>query len=262
MLAAIPSSGNLSVAWARSPARAPGAAYSWQMSVAALVLAAGRGERLGGPVPKAFVLLRGRTLLARSVETLVSSPAVDWVIPVVGGGDLDRFRKLNLSHGKLLEPVVGGDERQDSTRAGLAALPDAARWVAVHDAARCLVGADDVRRVVDAARTHGAALLAHPARDTIKRVSRGVVVESPPRRECWVAQTPQVFRVDLLREGLAKASTEGFVGTDDAQLVERLGVDVRVVEGDPRNIKITVPGDLAVAEAWLDGHEAQGGEAT
>lgn len=225
------------------------------MSVAALVLAAGRGERLGEPVPKAYVFLRGKTLLERSVEALVSVPAVEWVIPVVGGGDLDRFRKLNLSHAKLADPVVGGDERQDSTRAGLAALPGAARWVAVHDAARCLVVPDDVGRVVAEAQAHGAALLAHPARDTIKRVAGGVVVESPPRSECWVAQTPQVFRVELLREALDKAAAEGFVGTDDAQLVERLGATVRVVEGAARNIKITLPGDLVVAEAWLSEEE-------
>jgi 2-C-methyl-D-erythritol 4-phosphate cytidylyltransferase len=157
---------------------------------------------------------------------------------------------------KLADPVVGGAERQDSVRAGLAALPEDTTLVAVHDAARALVRPESVSRVVAEARESGAALLAVPARDTLKRVREGSVVDTPPREECWLAQTPQVFRVELLREGLAKADAEGFVGTDDAQLVERLGVAVRVVPGEPENLKITGPGDLAAAEAWLRQREA------
>jgi 2-C-methyl-D-erythritol 4-phosphate cytidylyltransferase len=136
-------------------------------------------------------------------------------------------------------------------RAGLAALPPDVEWVAVHDAARPLVRAADVTRVVAAARRHGAALLAVPVRDTLKRVSGGRVAETLPRAACWAAQTPQVFRVELLREALAKAEAEGFQGTDDAQLVERLGVPVEVVEGDPSNLKITWPEDVELAEALL-----------
>ena len=102
----------------------------------------------------------------------------------------------------------------------------------------------------------GAAILAVPCPDTLKRVRDGRVIETPLRSELWAAQTPQVFRVELLREALAKADAEGFVGTDDAQLVERLGVAVRVVPGEPENRKITGPDDLAAAEAWLRQTEA------
>jgi 2-C-methyl-D-erythritol 4-phosphate cytidylyltransferase len=124
--------------------------------------------------------------------------------------------------------------------------------VAVHDAARALVRPADVTRAVDAALRHGAALLAVPARDTIKRVREGVVVDTPPRDECWAAQTPQVFRVGLLREALEKADAEGRTGTDCAQLVEALGARVHVVTGDPDNWKITAPADLAAAERVLE----------
>jgi 2-C-methyl-D-erythritol 4-phosphate cytidylyltransferase len=110
-----------------------------------------------------------------------------------------------------------------------------------------------VARVVAAARGHGAAILAAPVRDTIKRVIGGRVLETPPRAECWAAQTPQVFRVEILREALAKAAAEGLSGTDDAQLVEALGVAVHVVEGDPDNVKLTYAEDFAAAERRLAG---------
>ena len=126
-----------------------------------------------------------------------------------------------------------------------------AQWVAVHDAARCLVAEDEVESVIRAARDSGAAILAHRSPDTVKLVRGDEIESTPDRQSCWVAQTPQVFRVDLLREALDKAEAEGFVGSDDAQLVERLGVCVRVVPGSSRNLKITTPDDLRIAEALL-----------
>jgi len=129
--------------------------------------------------------------------------------------------------------------------------------VAVHDAARCLVSRTDVVRVIAAARESGAAILGEPVRDTIKRVRGGKIVETLERSECWAAQTPQVFRAQLLREALAKADAEGVVGTDEAQLVERLGAPVRLVQSDGRNLKITLPADLAIAESWLREREGE-----
>jgi 2-C-methyl-D-erythritol 4-phosphate cytidylyltransferase len=224
------------------------------MTTAALVLAAGRGERLGAGLPKALVRLAGVPLVVRAIEAIAAAAEIERVVPVIPPGEAGRFAPLLAALGpsaKLAPPVEGGAERQDSVRAGLAALGADCRFVAVHDAARALVRSDDVSRVVAAARRHGAALLAVPVRDTIKRVRDARVIDTPPRAECWAAQTPQVFRLELLREALAKADAEGFVATDDAQLVERLGVDVRVVEGDPGNLKITGPDDLAAAEACL-----------
>lgn len=229
------------------------------MQTVVLVLAAGRGERLGGTTPKGFVRLRGRTLLERSVAAMLAAPEVDCVQPVVPAAQLRDGGRLGLPDDpRILTPIPGGAERQDSVALGLAALPASVVWVAVHDAARCLVAPGDVSRVIAAARADGAALLAVPAHDTIKRVRDGRVVETPPRHECWAAQTPQVFRADLLREALAKARAEGVVGTDDAQLVERLGVAVRVVEGSARNLKITRPEDLLLAERLLEADDAGG----
>jgi 2-C-methyl-D-erythritol 4-phosphate cytidylyltransferase len=224
------------------------------MSTAALVLAAGRGERLGAGLPKALVSLAGVPLVVRAVEAIAAVPEIERVVPVVPPGELARFAALLSgvagAH-KLAPPVEGGRERQDSVRAGLASLADDTAWVAVHDAARALVRGADVSRVIAAARRHGAALLAVPLRDTMKRVRDGRVLETPPRAECWAAQTPQVFAARLLREALAKADAEGFLATDDAQLVERLGAPVAVVEGEVGNLKITTPEDLAAAEVLL-----------
>jgi 2-C-methyl-D-erythritol 4-phosphate cytidylyltransferase len=233
---------------------APGAdgvlGYLASMRVAAIVVAAGRGERLGHALPKAFVPLRGRTLLGHAVAALAASDRVDAVLPVLPRG-MDAPR--DAAHVKLLPAVAGGERRQDSVAAGLAALPDTVEWVAVHDAARALVRTAAVTRVIDAAIRHGAALLAVPARDTVKRVRAGVVVETPPREECWAAQTPQVFRAAVLREALEKARAERCTATDCAQLVEALGVRVHVVPGDPDNWKITDAEDLAAAERALEG---------
>lgn len=228
------------------------------MRVAALVLAAGRGERLGASVPKAFLPLAGRPLVVRAVEALAAWPEVEWIVPVVPAADAARFAALPRDFPgaeRLADAVVGGAERQDSMRAGLAALPAGCELVAVHDAARPLVRPEDVGRVIAAAARTGAALLAVPVRDTLKRVRAGRVEETLPRAACWAAQTPQVFRVELLREALAKAEAEGFVATDDAQLVERLGAPVEIVEGDAANLKITWPEDVALAEAlWRRAH--------
>ncbi|MCZ7619064.1 MAG: 2-C-methyl-D-erythritol 4-phosphate cytidylyltransferase [Myxococcota bacterium] len=222
------------------------------MRVAALVLAAGRGERFGAPVPKAFLSLGGRPLVVRAIEALAARPEVERIVPVLPAADLARWNALVRDFAgarKLADPVAGGAQRQDSMRAGLAALPADLEWVAVHDAARPLLRAEQVGRVLDAAARTGAALLAVPVRDTLKRVDAGRITATLDRSETWAAQTPQVFRLSLLRTALAKADADGFVGTDEAQLVERLGVPVAVVEGDVRNLKITWPEDLELAEA-------------
>lgn len=222
------------------------------MRVAALVLAAGRGERFGAPVPKAFLSLGGRPLVVRAIEALAARPEVERIVPVLPAADLARWNALVRDFAgarKLADPVAGGAQRQDSMRAGLAALPADLEWVAVHDAARPLLRAEQVGRVLDAAARTGTALLAVPVRDTLKRVDAGRITATLDRSETWAAQTPQVFRLSLLRTALAKADADGFVGTDEAQLVERLGVPVAVVEGDVRNLKITWPEDLELAEA-------------
>jgi 2-C-methyl-D-erythritol 4-phosphate cytidylyltransferase len=234
------------------------------MQVAALVLGAGSGSRLRaslapaegreGLPAKAFARLAGRTLLARSIDALLASGAVDWVQPVLPAEELARWPEIarELADGRrVAPPIAGGATRQASARAGLAALPDGIALVAVHDAARPLVAPADVARVISVAREHGAALLATPLRDTLHRVANGAIAATPARDEHVAAQTPQVFRTELLREALDKAAQAGIVATDDAALVARLGVQVRVVLGSPDNLKITTAADLLLAERLL-----------
>jgi 2-C-methyl-D-erythritol 4-phosphate cytidylyltransferase len=228
------------------------------MRVAAIVLGAGIGARLRATLdaapPKALVSLGGVSLLARSLAALAAVREIEWILPVLPAEALAAWPRVRAElpdAARVLAPAAGGAERQDSARAGLAALPEGATHVAVHDAARPLVRVADVSRVVAAALAHGAAILAEPVRDTIHRVAGGRIAATPPRAECFAAQTPQVFRVDWLRAAYAKAEADGVVGTDDAALVARLGNPVQVLPGDPANFKITTAGDLARAEAWL-----------
>jgi len=218
------------------------------MRVAAIAVAAGRGERLGQARPKALVPVAGRSLLGHAVAALAACERVDAVVPVLPPGCAVPG---DAEHPKCLPAVVGGERRQDSVLAGLAALPASVEWVAVHDAARALLRPEAVTRVIEAAERHGAALLALPLRDTLKRVEDGRVLETPPREAYWLAQTPQVFRVRVLREALEKARAEGRTATDCAALVEACGVAVSVVRGDADNLKITWPEDLAAAERIL-----------
>ena len=224
------------------------------MRVAALLLGAGRGERLRHSLPKALVPLAGRPLLDHALTALVATPEIDLVVPVVPAGLRDAFESALASFAaeeKCAAAVVGGAERQDSVAAGLESLPEDVGWVVVHDAARPQVRPEDISRVVHAAREGGAAILAVPSADTLKRVRGDRVVETLPRAECWAAQTPQVFAVEVLRKALREAAAEGRHATDCSQLVEALGVPVRVVAGDPGNFKVTAPQDLLLAEALL-----------
>ncbi len=224
-------------------------------AVAALVLAAGRGERLGEVDSKAFVALAGSTLLERSIRALAESKRIDLIVPVVAARDLSAFAALaaRISDVSVLARAVsGGAERQDSMQAGLASLPDEIEWVAVHDAARCLVDPSDVGRVIDVAVETGAAILGERVRDTVKRVVDGRIVETPERSGLWAAQTPQVFRRDWLEAATAAAAREGRRATDDAALVEAAGHPVAMVEAAFPNPKITKPEDLVFARVLLE----------
>jgi len=222
-----------------------------------LLLAAGRGSRFGGPVPKAYLPLQGRPLLLWSAERLaqVADPRAGNPLVVVVHRD-DRERHL----APLLEPLLrlgdvrvceGGDTRQQSMQRGLAAAGSAAELVLVHDAARALFPIAAARECVAAAARTGAALLAVPAADTLKSVRDGLVAATVDRTGLWQAQTPQVLRADLLARALAHAAATGFAGTDDVSLAEHLGAPVAVVPGAQHNLKITRPEDLPFAAALL-----------
>jgi 2-C-methyl-D-erythritol 4-phosphate cytidylyltransferase len=220
------------------------------MSTGAILLCAGRGDRLGAAVPKAFVPLAGRPLFAWSLAALQRCADVETIVVV---GPVRTARELlsaaGASFARVVAFVEGGAERQQSVARGLAALPAECDLVAVHDAARALVSPEVVARAIAAARTCGAAIAAVPLADTLKAVTENRITATPPRAGMWRAQTPQVFRRDWLEAAHAAATG---TATDDAALVEALGHEVRVSEGDPLNFKITTPADLALAEAWLE----------
>jgi 2-C-methyl-D-erythritol 4-phosphate cytidylyltransferase len=225
-----------------------------------LLLAAGRGTRFGGALPKAFLVLGGRPLLVASAERLARAlpPQSRGELVVLVhpddrrqhvGGCLAALQALPCAGG--VRVVDGGASRQESMQRGLAACSADSDLVLVHDAARALLPIAATRACIEAAAASGAALLAIQAPDTLKRVIDGRVVTTVDRDGIWQAQTPQVVRRELLVAAMAHAAATGFVGTDDVSLVEHFGRPVAVVPGSPTNLKITRPDDLPLAAAIL-----------
>jgi 2-C-methyl-D-erythritol 4-phosphate cytidylyltransferase len=213
-----------------------------------ILVGAGAGDRMGADRPKAFIRFRGRTLLAASLAVFDDHPAIDGIVCVVPAGYEDRATLVvdDLLADKVASAVAGGPTRAASVAEGLAALPEHAAYVLVHDAARPLVTAELIDRVLTALGDGAeAAIPGVPVVDTIKRVADGLVAETVPRDDLVAVQTPQGFRRAVLAEALA-GDLEG--ATDCASLAEHAGRRVTVVEGDPGNFKITTPADLARAE--------------
>lgn len=223
------------------------------MKVAFLLLASGRGTRLGADVPKAYVQVAGTPICVRSLARLRC--AAPDAVSILAAHPDDRATHVSalepeLRELGLLAVVDGGATRQESMRRALAAVPADVDVVAVHDAARPFAPVDAVRAVLDTARDQGAALLAIPSPDTLKEVGPGREVRHTiDRSVVWFAQTPQAFRRDILERALEHADRTGFDGTDDASLCEHAGIPVHVVPGDRRNLKVTTPDDLVLAEA-------------
>jgi 2-C-methyl-D-erythritol 4-phosphate cytidylyltransferase len=223
------------------------------LSVWAVLAAAGRGERLGSDRPKAFARLGGRPLLAESLERLESSDWIDQIV-IAAPPDWEEPSILvaeEIAATKVSSAVTGGASRAESVRLALEDVPEEAAAVLVHDAARPLLPEDVIERVL-APLSDGwdGAVPALPIADTVKRVESERVVETLPRGELVAVQTPQAFLPDVLRRALA-GDVSG--ATDCSSLVEAGGGRVKAVEGDPRLLKVTDPGDLALVESWLSG---------
>jgi 2-C-methyl-D-erythritol 4-phosphate cytidylyltransferase len=217
------------------------------MSTVAVVPAAGSGERLAAGAPKAFVNLGGRPMLEYALDGLRNSGVVDSVVVAVPPKRTDQA-KLVFGGDAII--VAGGADRTESVRLAMAAVDDA-EFVLVHDAARALTPSSLIARVVAALQSgHPAVVPALPVSDTIKAVdANGVVLGTPERSGLRAVQTPQGFQTEVLRRAYERAADGGF--TDDASLVESIGIPVQVVEGDPLAFKITTPNDLLLAEALL-----------
>jgi len=219
-----------------------------------ILVAAGRGERMGAERPKAFLDLAGQPLVLRAARVFDEAPSVSSIVAVVPEAEVEAARVLLAPVRKLKAVVPGGERRQDSVREGLKQAPVGFEGVVlVHDAARPLVDVALVEAVAREAAGAGAAVPVVPVVDTVKRVRDGLVVETLDREELGAAQTPQGFRLPLLVEAYEAALRDGLTVTDEAMAVERLGAPVRAVPGSPRNRKITTPADLAWAEGVLAG---------
>ncbi len=218
------------------------------MSVWAVLVAAGRGERLGGDRPKAFARLLGRPLLAEPLARLDDCDEIDAITLVAPAGWEEPAILLadELGVSKVTACVAGGATRSESVRLGLAEVASDAAVVLVHDAARPLLPAGLVRRLLEAlGEGYEGAVPAIPVADTIKRVDQGLVTETPPRSQLFAVQTPQAFVAGALREAAAGE------GSDCASLVEAAGGRIRIVAGDEQLLKVTTADDLRRVEAWL-----------
>ncbi|MFW6158228.1 MAG: 2-C-methyl-D-erythritol 4-phosphate cytidylyltransferase [Planctomycetota bacterium] len=219
-----------------------------------VVPAAGNSTRMGGGPRKPLIELNGRTILCHTLRRFRHIPGIEQVVVVAHPDDLDELRGRHWEELRELgttDLVAGGGRRQDSVARGLAALRPEIELVLIHDAVRPFVPRRAIDASIRAAAEHGAAIVAMPVPDTVKSVHRRTAAQTVPRERLWGAQTPQVFRAELIRGALEAAAGDGFEATDDAQLVERLGAEVKVVRGSYTNFKITTPEHLRLAEALL-----------
>ena len=217
------------------------------MHVSAIIAAGGRGSRFGGSQPKQLQMLAGVPILKRTVDAFLQGYAFDEVVVALPP-------ELAVDPPSYLDSVIvveGGERRQDSVAKAFRAVAPSSQIIVIHDAARPLVSSALIERTIDAALKHGAAIAALEARDTVKRTDESRIIRGTiPREDIFLAQTPQAFRVGVLRDALELASTAS-AATDEAMLAEQAGHSVYLVEGDPRNLKITTPEDLQIAERLL-----------
>ncbi len=228
------------------------------MQVFAILPAAGLGTRMAGPQPKQFLELHGVPILIHSLRAFAAVERVTAIYVAARKAEMERVETQIADYGfsGRIHIVEGGEKRQESVGHALEALPaQEDDIVLVHDAVRPLIDAATIERTIDAVVEHGAAIVGLPAVDTIKQVDRtahgALITATIPREFIVLAQTPQGFRYGLLKQAFSEAAADGFIGTDEASLVERAGHPVAVVHGSQVNLKITQPGDLELAEFYL-----------
>jgi len=223
------------------------------MKVGAIIAAAGFGRRMKTDRPKQLLVLNGIPILVHTIRKFDSSNVIDYVIVTAPRESVEEVTELVKSAGfhKSVSVIEGGERRQDSVAMGLKQLEPGTDIVAVHDGVRPFVTIEDIQNVVHQAELTGAAILAVPIVDTVKQAEREFVELTLAREHLVLAQTPQVFRTEILKRAFERAAKDEYYGTDESSLVERLGLPVSIVRGSERNIKITRPGDLTLARAFL-----------
>jgi 2-C-methyl-D-erythritol 4-phosphate cytidylyltransferase len=223
------------------------------MRVLAIIPAAGMGLRMGGGTPKQFLSLEGVPIFVHTLRKFAASEVIDGIFLGLRVEDMERglTEVNNERFSKPVHLVPGGASRQETVARCLAEAPPSTEVVVVHDAVRPFIELDMIRQVVEAARRGGAAILGILSVDTVKQVDRQIILGTIPRERIVLAQTPQAFRYNLLREAVDLAQAEGFSGTDDSSLVERQGHNVTILMGSDRNIKITKPSDLPLARLYI-----------
>jgi 2-C-methyl-D-erythritol 4-phosphate cytidylyltransferase len=228
--------------------------------IVAILPAAGLGTRMGHETPKQFRELDGVPLVILSLRRIASCPLITHIIVATRGDEVERLdaRIRQEKFAQDVRVVKGGDSRQCSVAQALKQIPEDTELVVVHDAVRPFVTVEQITRVIEEARRCNAAILGVPAMDTVKEVKRAslpedvaLITATVPRERIVLAQTPQVFETQLLKQAFANAEQDGVNASDEAGLVERLGHEVRVVQGSERNIKITKPSDMELARFYL-----------
>ncbi len=217
---------------------------------------------MGGRTPKQFLSLEGVPIFVHTLRKFTTADTIDEIYLALRADDMERAQKdIDREHfSKPVRLVAGGPTRQETVARALAQAPPNTEMVVVHDAVRPFIELDMIRRVVEAARKDGAAILGIPSVDTVKQVERQMILGTIPRERIVLAQTPQAFRYRIIQEAFERAAVDGFNGTDESSLVERLGYTVTVLMGSARNIKITKPSDLPLARLYIaqERSEAQG----
>lgn len=226
-----------------------------KMKITAVIPAGGSGRRMQSSEAKQYLLLQGIPLIVHTLRTFQESPVIGDIVLVVPAADVARIQSEIVdafAMTKIRQVVGGGKERQDSVRNGLAVLPADCEIVLIHDAARPFVSSALIEKAVKGAVREGAVAVGVRVRDTVKQCdSEGRVIGTLAREQIWMAQTPQAFRRATIVAAHQKAQEDNFYGTDDAMLVERMGIPVKMIDSIPDNIKITTTEDLAWAEYWL-----------
>lgn len=229
----------------------------------AIILAAGSSTRMGEGVSKQFLTVGGIPAVARSAQAFERSSCIDEIIIVAKADEISLYDSFAEDYGitKPIKIVEGGETRQDSARIGSDAVNKKSKFVAIHDAARCLITDELIGKVCHGAYLHKGAILAIRATDTVKIADKSAFIDSTPERKlAWQAQTPQVFPVNAFRAAAYVARDEKFEGTDDASLLEHIRIPVKLIEGSRENVKITEPCDVYFAEAVIKAREAAGSD--